>query len=103
MEPSAAVAGSRSRGKTLANASWILFLGLVVANSMLRRLSPALADLVVLAGALTALGAGVAALFYARREGRRGIVLPSLIGICLNGLLLLIFVANLMAVRNAAG
>ena len=77
-----------------ANASWIIFLGLVVANSMLRRLSPGLADLFVLAGALTALGAGVAGLFYAGREERRGIVLPALIGIGLNGLLLLIFVAN---------
>lgn len=103
MEPSAVVGVSRSRGRTLANASWIIFLGLVVANSMLRRVSPALADLFVVAGALTALGAGVAGLFYARREGRRGIVLPALIGICLNGLLLLIFLSNFVAVRNAAG
>lgn len=86
------------RGRPLARASWVIFLGIFIANALLRRFSPVLMDLVGLVAALAGLGVGVAALVYVRREGWRGILIPALIGAVLNALVLLIWVTNFAAI-----
>jgi LytS/YehU family sensor histidine kinase len=64
---------------------------------LLRRVSPALTDLVALAAAVAGLGAGLVALAFVRREGWRGVLIPAVIGLVLNALVLLIWVSNFSA------
>jgi len=95
------VQASGSRAKSLARASWIIFLGIVVANSLLRRSGLAgFADVIGLVAAMTGLGLAAAALVYVRRDGWRGILVPALIGAVLNGLTLLIWITNSLSRRS---
>lgn len=86
-----------------AKASWagpiVIFVLLVFGHQVA---PPVLLDLLALALILTGIGMGIAALFGIRKHGRKGILVPALVGLVINGLLLLIFVTNFLAVRHQA-
>jgi len=56
-------------------------------------------ELVALLLIVAGLGLGVVALFGIRKHGRKGILVPALIGIIINALLIFIFVTNFLAAR----
>jgi len=59
-------------------------------------------ELVALLLIVAGLVLGIVALFGIRKRGAKGILAPALVGIIINGLLLLIFVTNFLAVRAKA-
>jgi hypothetical protein len=100
---SAASAPTGSRGKGLARASWVTFLGVVVGNGVLAGKLPIVTDLLALAGAAIGMVLGATALARMSGEGRKGILGPALAGVLLNGLLVLIWVTNFLAYRARHG
>lgn len=94
----------RPRGATFARWSWLLVVIGIVVNGLVKRAFGAFAaDLVVLALIVTGLALAILALARVRREGRAGILLPAIVGLVLNGLLVLIFVTNFFAYRARQG
>jgi uncharacterized membrane protein HdeD (DUF308 family) len=59
-------------------------------------------ELIALCFIVMGLVAGVAALFGIRTHGKKGILVPAIVGIVINGLLLFIFVTNFIAARSRA-
>jgi positive regulator of sigma E activity len=92
----ALVSPTRYRGA--ARLAWLLPVGGMVLNSILRRSAGALvADAVVMLLVLAGIVAGVYALTGVSRVGAKGVVGPAVAGLIVNGLLVLIFVSNLTA------
>jgi hypothetical protein len=86
-----------------AKASWagpiVVFVLLVFGHQIA---SQVLLELIALALILAGMGLGIAALFGIRKHGRKGILVPALVGLVINGLLLLIFITNFLAARQQA-
>ena len=59
-------------------------------------------ELVALLLIIGGLVLGIVALFGIRKHGAKGILAPALVGIVINGLLLLIFITNFLAARARA-
>lgn len=77
--------------------SFLLFL---IVSSLARRLGLGLsADLIGLALFLLGFAAAVFALIGIRRHGRKGILIPALIGLLLNGFMLSVWAGNFAAAR----
>jgi hypothetical protein len=79
-------------------ASCVIILFLLMFSIVGARLVLELISLLLM---LTGIGLGIAALFGIQKYGRKGILLPALIGIILNGLLLFTFLTNFIAARAA--
>jgi hypothetical protein len=92
-----------SLAQQAANGSWasplIIFLLLVLGRNVA---SPLVLDLIGLLLLLTGLSLGIAALFGIRKHGAKGILAPAVVGIVINGLLLLIFATNFFTARAKA-
>jgi hypothetical protein len=86
-----------------AKLSWvcpiIIFLLLVAGKQVS---SPVILDLIALLLIVVGLLFGVIALFGISKHGTKGILAPAIVGIIINGLLLLIFVMNFMTARARA-
>lgn len=86
-----------------ATLSWILFLLALAVSALGRGLGLRLvADFLILLFLLTGFSAAVFALAGIKRHGRKGILLPALAGLVLNGLFLLVWITNFVAVRERA-
>ena len=85
-------------GSIIAHASWAVVVLWGVANTFLRAAGLAvIGDLLAILTILGAFVLAVAALVSIKRYGRRGILIPALIGLFLSLLMLLIFVPNMLA------
>jgi hypothetical protein len=84
-----------------ARASWLVPLAVAVLSGMVRRAGLGLfADLLVMLFVLAGLVLAIVALAGIGTHGRKGILLPALAGLFVNGLLILIFVSNVLALRG---
>ena len=86
-----------------AKVSWacpIIIFGLSVFGGHVG--SPVIIDLIALLFILVGLTFGVVALCGISKHGKKGILVPALIGIIINGFLLFVFVTNFMAARARA-
>ena len=83
-----------SRGRPIARTAWILFLAAFGVNTVVNTVGN-VTGLFVLAGPLAlalmlvGLCCGIGALFFVSTHGRKGILIPAIIGIVLNGLFIL--------------
>lgn len=84
-------------GQRLAKWSWIsflLFFGLNFVGRATGYLVPAeVTGLLVL---LVGVGLGVSALFFVPSQGRRGVLIPALLGIVLNGAFVVVWTTNFL-------
>lgn len=89
-----------------AKLSWVCPLMIFLISVVRRQIgSPTvmvICDLVALLLVLVGLIFGIVALFGISRHGKKGILIPAIVGIIINGLLLFIFVTNFMAARARA-
>jgi hypothetical protein len=86
-----------------AKLSWvcpILLFGLLAFSRQMG--APLIIDLVSFLFIVAGLACGVIALFGIPRLGRKGILMPAIAGLIINGLLLFIFVSNFFAARAGA-
>lgn len=83
-------------GRNVARASWISFVIAIGVNTVMSSVPPVPREMLVLLFVLLGFVLGVIALVRMAWEGRRGILVPALIGVLLNGLLILIFVSNVV-------
>src|SRR5262245_9999136 len=86
-----------------ARCSWVAFLLILGANMVgsVTGLKP-IADLVALPMAVCGTLLGIVSLFGLRRFERKGILVPAIIGILLNGLILAIWIPNFIAAYQRA-
>ena len=85
-------------GRALARASWVLFIvmfGVSAAGRVAGFGVPT--DVVALLLLLAGFGCGTVSLFFISSQGRKGILIPALIGLILNGLFLLVWATNFLA------
>ncbi len=75
----------------------------IVVNSLFRRASPVGAELIAMLFILLGFVLGVTGLVRMAWEGRKGILVPALIGTILSALLVLIFVTNFIAYSARGG
>jgi hypothetical protein len=89
-----AAASVRSAART----SWVLFLVCLLGYSPLVRLvGRFLADWLVMLTVLTGIGFALSALWRMRVAGRRGVLVPALVGLVLHLLAVAIFLSNVLA------
>ncbi|NLD37299.1 MAG: hypothetical protein GX654_10565 [Desulfatiglans sp.] len=96
--------------KQAAKASWaaaLLALGVMIFTSGLSKSNPEAYKMISMATPLIfilGLGLGVFALFGINKYGKEGILIPSIVGICLNGGLLgLVLMIAVAAFKRAVG
>ena len=84
--------------RTAATLSWAMFIFVIAANVTLRSAGfRTVSDLVCLALLLAGFALGIIALLGVTRHGRQGILIPSIVGLVLNGLFLFVWATNFLA------
>lgn len=91
---------AKSFSHQAARLSWVCPVILFVLLMFSRQIgAPVIIDLIGLVLILAGLISGIIALFGIPKQGSKGILASAIIGIIINGLLLLVFVTNFMAAR----
>jgi len=82
-----------------ATGSWVSFIIIIVMLAVGRKAMPVvILDLTAIIFAIAGIVAGIIALFGIHKYGAKKILAPALIGIILNGFLVLIWIMNFMQV-----
>ena len=101
-QPQAVVAPKPTFIHKAARASWMLPIVAAIASNLVRPRSALFADLIMLALIVTGFVLGLMALFGVSRVGRKGVLVPAIIGVILNFGLISLFVKNFMATYRAS-
>ena len=96
-QPQAVVAPKPTFIHQAARASWMLPIVAAIASNLVRPKSALFADLIMLALIVTGFVLGLMALFGVSRVGRKGVLVPAIIGVILNFGRISLFVKNFMA------
>ncbi len=84
-------------------ASWSIFILFIIVNSKLRSVgAPIIADLVSFSLVVSGFVLACVGLFGVARHGRKGILIPAIVGLILNGLFILVGLTNLLAAIQRA-
>lgn len=95
--------GAGSMHRTTAKASWLLFLVALLVNFVGRKAGIlVVAEIVGLLLFVAGIACGAFALTGIGRHGRKGILVPALIGLVLNALMVSVWIANFTNARNRA-
>jgi len=89
--------------KRVATATWLVIVLYLFASRFIRLLiGGVLADVLVFFLAVAGLVAAVVCLFLVPRHGRKGILIPAIVGLLLNALVLCIWIPNFLSARARA-
>jgi Mn2+/Fe2+ NRAMP family transporter len=89
--------------RKLATATWLVIVLYIFASRFIRlAVGPILTDLLVFLLAIAGLIVVVVCLFLVPRYGRKGILIPALIGLLINTLVLCIWIPNFLSARERA-
>lgn len=102
LQPQAVVAPKATFVHQAARASWILPIVAAIASNLVRPSSALFADLIMLALIVSGFALGLIALFGVSRVGRKGVLVPAVVGVILNFGLISLFVKNFIAAYRAS-
>ena len=92
-----------SKHRATAKASWMLFVLAFMVNFVgVKAGMVVLHELVVLVLFVAGVACGALALTGVRRHGRKGILVPALIGLVLNAVMLAVWIGNFTSARDRA-
>ena len=89
--------------KRIATATWVVIVLYLFASRFIRLLiGPVIADVLVFFLAVLGLIVAIICLFLVPKYGRKGILIPAIVGLLLNALVLGIWIPNFLAARARA-